>query len=163
MVETQLLTEGPVSRRVCEAFGKESDTMEEIRARAEELFPDNRVIVWEGDAQTFQFSYVSPSAEEILGYPRARWTDEAAFWTETVVHPEDRHDAVAFCALATGKCADHDFTYRATRPDGSVILLHDIVKVIKGPRGVAQTLRGIMLDITESSETGAGGLEPPTS
>ena len=34
-------------------------------------------IVWEADAQTFQFTFVSPQAERILGYPCSQWTDGA--------------------------------------------------------------------------------------
>ena len=46
-------------------------------------------IVWEGNAQTSSFSFVSPQAERILGYPAAQWLDEAGFWLDHV-HPEDR-------------------------------------------------------------------------
>lgn len=61
----------------------------------------------------------------------------------------DATSAMAFCALATGRGADHDFQYRARRPDGSIVLLHDIVKVIKSRRGIAERLRGIMVEIPE--------------
>src|SRR5207248_9737829 len=37
-------------------------------------------IVWEADGQTFQFSFVSPQAEEILGYRIAQWLAEQDFW-----------------------------------------------------------------------------------
>lgn len=104
--------------------------------------------MWEGDAQTFQFSFVSDSAERILGYPVSRWTKEPTFWADIVVHPDDRSDAIAFCALATGKCRDHNFVYRALSADGRIVVLHDIVKVILGPKRIARTLRGIMLDVT---------------
>ena len=30
-------------------------------------------IVWEADAQTFAYSFVSEQAERILGYPKQRW------------------------------------------------------------------------------------------
>lgn len=56
--------------------------------------------MWEGDPETFQFSYVSSSAQDILGYPAGRWMDES-FWVDSIVHSDDRRDAVAFCALAT--------------------------------------------------------------
>nr|WP_282452647.1 PAS domain-containing protein [Lysobacter sp. CAU 1642] len=106
-----------------------------------------RVIVWEGDPQTFQFTFVSQSAEAILGYPVAHWK-EPGFWTTHVVHVEDRSDAVAYCALATGQGRDHDFRYRAITADGRQVLLHDVVHVIPGRLGVAAKLRGLMIDVT---------------
>lgn len=125
--------------------------MDVVADRARKLFPNTPVIAWEGDAQTFQFSYVSDTAEHLLGYPRQRWVKEPTFWADTVVHPEDRNDAIAFCALATGKCEDHDFVYRATTADGRTVLLHDVVRVVGGELGVASRLRGIMIPIEDSS------------
>lgn len=149
MLETQVLSDRQLWERLERAFGNFSDPMELVERRANELFADKRVIVWEGDPQTFQFSYVGRSAEEILGFPVQRWTSEATFWGDAVVHEEDRNEAIAFCALATGKCEDHDFVYRAYTADGRVVTLHDVVKVKRGPRGVAELLRGIMIEVPE--------------
>jgi len=131
------------------AFGNDRDPIEAVSAHAAALF-DVPVIVWEGDAQTFAFSFISRSAEELLGHSATRWTGEPAFWAESVVHPDDRDDAVAYCALATAKCADHAFTYRARAADGRVVWLADYVRVIRGARGVADRLRGIMIDVTDA-------------
>lgn len=109
------------------------------------------VIVWEGDPQTFQFSYVSPCAEEVLGYPVSSWL-QPGFWASRIVCPEDRDDAVAFCALATGKGRDHDFQYRAMRADGQVVTLHDMVHVIRGERNIATRLRGVMVAVNEKAD-----------
>lgn len=66
------------------------------------------------------------------------------------MHPDDRNDAIAFCAVPL-KGADHDFQYRARCSDGRIVRLHDIVKVVKGPRGIAESLRGIMVELPERS------------
>jgi PAS domain S-box-containing protein len=126
--------------------------MPDLEARAARFLPNQRAIVWEGDAATFQFTFVSRSAEDVLGYPASRWTTEPTFWADIVVHPRDRNDAIAYCALATGQGRDHDFVYRAVAADGRVVWLHDVVRVVMGPKGVAQRLRGIMLDVTEAIE-----------
>lgn len=130
------------------AFGDARESIETVAARAEALF-DRSVIVWEGDAQTFEFSYVSRSAEMILGHAVHRWTSEATFWADAVVHPDDRSDAVAYCALATGKGLDHAFVYRANTANGETRLLADYVQVVRSPRGIAERLRGIMIDVTD--------------
>lgn len=136
--------------RVRDAFGDGSDPIATVARRAEALFGDVAIIVWEGDAQTFQFSFVSSAAEEILGHPRVRWTREATFWADHVVHPDDRDEAIAYCALATGKGRDHAFEYRANTASGKTVILVDYVQVIRGARGVPERLRGIMIDVTAS-------------
>ena len=146
MIATEKLTDA-LAETVQRVFGADDDPMVLVEHRAERLLPNERPIVWEGDAQTFQFHYVGGAAQDVLGYPASRWIEEETFWADTVVHPEDRNDAIAFCAVATGKGSDHDFVYRARRADGSVAVLHDIVKVIKGPKGVAERLRGIMITV----------------
>jgi PAS domain-containing protein len=124
-----------------------AEPIEHVDARAARLATDP-VIVWEGDAQTFQFSFVSSSAERLLGYPVRRWVDEPTFWADVVIAPDDRDEAIAYCALATAKRADHVFEYRARRSDGGVLWLRDYVRVIVGPRKVATKLRGIMFDVS---------------
>lgn len=141
--------EPALQQKLVAIFGEPTDTLAEVEARASAMLPIP-VIVWEGDPQTFQFSYVSPCAEEVLGYPVGNWL-QLGFWANTVVHPEDQADAIAFCALATGKGRDHDFQYRARRADGSVVVLHDMVHVIKGARGVPTHLRGVMIVVPQDT------------
>ena len=75
-----------------EALRVENERLERVRVEpAESTRPPERTIprsqriyeiliesidgiVWEADAETFAFTYVSPQAERILGYPLARWT-----------------------------------------------------------------------------------------
>lgn len=151
-LKTETLAGHPgLAGRIESIFGSPSDPIEAVAARALRVLPGVPVIVWEGDPETFIFSYVSPSAEDVLGYPVAKWR-EPGFWAKTVVHPEDESDAVAYCALATAQGRDHDFQYRARTASGETVLLHDVVHVIKSPLGVAARLRGIMvpLDAEES-------------
>lgn len=151
-MKTQVLSDKALSARVEQVFGRSTDPMTEVESRAREHLQGFDVVVWEGDASTFQFSFVGEAAVRLLGYPRDRWTSEATFWADSVVHPDDRSDAIAFCAVATGQSRDHDFVYRAVADDGRIIWLHDIVKVVRGPRGIPEKLRGVMIDVTESYE-----------
>jgi PAS domain S-box-containing protein len=139
---------GPVLDPTLERLlGNGSDSMSDVERRAKELFPDTTPIVWECDASSFNFSYVSQQAETLLGYPRQDWL-EPMFWAAHVVHDEDRDDAVAYCSLATKKRRDHMFEYRAMSKDGRLVWLSDYVKVIPGPDGLPARLRGAMFDIT---------------
>jgi PAS domain S-box-containing protein len=128
-------------------FGSDADPIEEVAARAKRLVPERPIAVWEGDAATFEFTYVSDDAVAVFGHPAESWL-QSNFWADHVLHTEDRNDAIAYCALATGQCRDHEFEYRARRADGTVRWIYDVVKVIRGPRGVATRLRGLMLDVT---------------
>jgi PAS domain-containing protein len=142
-------------------FGDDADPIAAVEARARALFPEHRLIVWEGDPQTFAFSHVGGDAEAILGWPCSAWTRNATFWVDEVVHPDDRRDAVAYCALATGKARDHVFEYRARRSDGNIVWLSDYVRVVPGPRGVPMALRGLMFDISARKREDGGFDLPP--
>ncbi len=138
-------------------FGRDTDPISDVEQRAiEEFGPD--AIVWEGDAMTFAFSFVSASAEKVLGHGRSRWTKELTFWADHVVAPEDREEAIAYCALATAKKRDHVFEYRARTRDGQTRWLRDYVKVIVGAKGIPVKLRGVMIDVSGERQ---GAAAPP--
>ena len=105
-------------------------------------------IVWEADAQTWQFSFVSRRAEELLGYPIEQWLAEPAFWTNRI-HPDDREQVVALCLAAVAEGRDHAFEYRIVTADGRQIWVREIVHVVPGGQGQARRLRGLTVDITE--------------
>jgi PAS domain S-box-containing protein len=104
-------------------------------------------IVWEAEPQTFAFTFVSPQAERMLGYPLARWTTEPTFWKDHI-HPDDQDWATGFCIDATRAKRAHDFEYRMVAADGRIVWLHDVVTVVVENNQPVR-LRGVMLDITE--------------
>lgn len=108
-------------------------------------------IVWEADANTFQFTFVSPRAEQLLGYPTERWLTEPDFWAKHI-HSEDREWAINFCAAATAEKRPHQFDYRILAADGRIVWLHDLVTVVVED-GRPVKLRGVMSDITARKQT----------
>ena len=104
-------------------------------------------IIWEADAETFQFRFVSPQAERILGFPPEQWIREPDFWRKHT-HPEDVEWCAAFCRDCSARGVDHVFEYRLVGPDNRVVWLRDVVTVVSDP-GERPVLRGLMLDITE--------------
>jgi PAS domain S-box-containing protein len=102
-------------------------------------------IVWEADARTFQFSFVSPQAERILGFAPEQWFSPG-FWAQHV-HPDDVEWCTEFCTQATKEARDHEFEYRMVAADGRTVWLHGAVSVQVGPEGPRQ-LTGVMIDIT---------------
>jgi PAS domain S-box-containing protein len=120
-------------------------------AQAEQRFHDIvqglHAIVWEADAETWRFTFVSQRAEDILGYPIDRWLEQPDFWVSHI-HPEDRQRSVAYCRECTAQGLDHQFEYRAVGADGRTVWLQDIVHVVRDAEGRIRQLRGVMVDIT---------------
>ncbi|HEX6040847.1 PAS domain-containing protein [Longimicrobium sp.] len=126
-----------------EVFGDNAHTMEALQARADALLPQD-AILWECDANTFVFSYVSPSAMAVLGYPTEQWIEDPTFWTSKVVHQQDAEDAVNYCVSETQCDRDHAFEYRAIAADGRIVRLRDVVRVVPATDALPKRLRGVM-------------------
>ena len=108
-------------------------------------------IVWEADAATLQFSFVSSQAERMLGYSADRWLAEPTFWQDHL-HPDDGAWVVPLRQAAAGEARDHDDEYRMIAADGSLVWVRDLMTVVKAGERPAQ-LRGVMVDITERKRT----------
>ncbi len=143
----------PLSDRIDLIFGQASDPMPLIEQRAQELLPEHKVIVWEADAATFQSRFISRSAEELLGHPVERWTNDPNFWPNKVVHTDDVDTALSECAVAIARRAACDFTLRALTADGRIVRLRDIIRVVVGPHNIATKLRGIMIAMPDPDGT----------
>lgn len=103
-------------------------------------------VLYEADAETLQFRFVSRQAERLLGYPIAAWLEDPSFWPAHI-HPEDREEAVRVCREQTALGHNHAFEYRFLAADGRVLWLRDIVTVVTADEGPA-LLRGMLLDVT---------------
>jgi len=113
------------------------------------LVESTSAITWEVDIASLQFTYVSPQAANILGYPPDMWKD-FDFWA-SLIYPPDREKAVNYCQTSTARGEDHEFEYRAVASDGRIVWIRDIVSVVKeNDKPVA--LRGFLLDVTKRME-----------
>lgn len=102
-------------------------------------------IVWEADAETFMFTFVSKGAEKILGYPLERWK-EKGFWMNNI-YEDDRKGTIEYCLSCTRQLKNHEFEYRMIAADGRLVWLQDKVTVFSR-RGQPSLLQGIMIDVT---------------
>ncbi|WP_229373172.1 SpoIIE family protein phosphatase [Umezawaea beigongshangensis] len=112
------------------------------------LVDDVALVVWEADARTGEFTFVSAHAEALLGYPTARWLGDPAFLT-SVVHPDDRAEVLRERAASTRTRDDYDLGYRAITASGRVLRLHEVVHVERDADGAPRRLRGFTVDTTE--------------
>ncbi len=122
------------------------------RHQLSELIGDIDGMVWECDPNTFEFSFVSPRAEAMLGYPVAKWLSDPTLFA-AILHPDDRDRAVSYCRQRTLDGANHELTYRMIAADGRIVWIHDKVHPVKDAAGVVVRLRGIMFDITALKES----------
>ena len=130
----------------------EEERLQAARQESEERYRDLiqglDAIVWEADARTLTFSFVSARAETVLGYPVDRWLREPDFWARRV-HPEDRDAVMRVYREALAGSRDCEFEYRAVAADGREVWLRDIVHVVRDADGQPATLRGLTVDLTE--------------
>jgi PAS domain S-box-containing protein len=127
-----------------------NDALCVARAWQRDLIEAIQGIVWECDARTWKFSFVSHQAELVLGYPVRHWLDEPDFW-QTHVHPDDRDWVMEYCLTSSREKRKYSFEYRVIAADGRIVWLQDIVTVETDEQGPA-ILRGIMVDITERKQ-----------
>jgi PAS domain-containing protein len=119
----------------------------ELRAsnlRLEGLIDSVEGIVWERDAATWQFTFVSGQAERMLGYPARSWMEDSGFWLEHI-HPDDRNRALAHRKALAAAGKDLSCEYRMLAADGRTVWLRDLVSA--GAEN-GSLLRGLMLEVT---------------
>ncbi|MGD9787508.1 MAG: PAS domain S-box protein [Sulfuricellaceae bacterium] len=125
-------------------------SLRESEEKFRSLVEDAQLIAYEADPATFRFTYVSPQAEAILGFPLEEWYRDK-FWADHL-HPDDRAEAVNFCMTATLAGRDHRFEYRMIAQDGHEVWFDDPVRIIRGDDGTPCRIRGLMIDITERKQ-----------
>jgi diguanylate cyclase (GGDEF)-like protein/PAS domain S-box-containing protein len=121
-----------------------------LKARARrfsKLVDTVEAILWEASAETFRISFLSYSAERLLGYPRERWLQEQNFW-ERHLHPDDREQTVSEALAHIRAGADYELIYRMVAADGRTVWLRDIVRVTCDANGKAKQIAGVSVDIT---------------
>lgn len=137
-----------------------SHRQDDATTRAERLIAHLHGVVWEADAATGQFLYVSPQAERLFGFPLAHWL-EPDFWAEHI-HPDDRAKTVDYCLTATAALEDHYFEYRMLTADGGVMWVGDSVSVIVDG-GTPRRLCGVLVPIAPPEAVAAAMARVPES
>ncbi len=122
-----------------------------LRGQVAELVGDLDAIVCDAtwDGTCLKFTFVSPRAEDILGYPPEDWIGDPQFWSNHV-HPEDREWVLKAGRDAMEKGGAHDLDYRMIAADGRTVWLRTKVRVRTGERGGVARVRGLMMDATDT-------------
>ncbi len=115
------------------------------------LLESTKAIPWKINWSTFQFSYIGPQIEALLGWSPDSWLT-VEDWASRM-HPDDRAWVVDFCVAQSKAGTDHEADYRALTKDGQYIWIRDVVHVVRKENGEVDSLIGFMFDITERKDT----------
>jgi signal transduction histidine kinase/CheY-like chemotaxis protein len=124
---------------------------EESADRYRALVEGLDAIVWEAQADPWQFTFVSQRAQAMLGYPVSRWLTEPTLWTN-LMHPDDRIETVNRWKAAVAARRDFRLEYRAIASDGGTVFLAMIGRFRPAAHAPAQ-FRGMLLDVGDAIQT----------
>lgn len=105
-------------------------------------------IIWESNARTFRFSFVSRQAERLLGFLPEEWMRDADFW-KNHIHPEDQQRVIRERLHAIAEKKDHELEYRLIAANQDILWVRDMATVVIENDQV-EKLRGVMVDLTQS-------------
>ncbi len=93
--------------------------------------------------------YISPSVEDVLGYPRRQWLEERGLW-DRILHPDDEERVVsneAECARSGEKLVQE---YRLRSADGRDVWIRDEMTVVFDRQtGEDPLFYGVFLDVSD--------------
>ena len=148
---TVLLVVIRINRRLSSEISRRTALEKELRSSEHHyrgMIESLSAIAWEARLDG-TYTYVSPQAEVLLGYPIADWLSKG-FW-DRILHPDDKHRAKACRDQAISAGRDYSIDYRVLTADGDTLWLRDIVSLSSHNQRVV--LRGLMINISETKQT----------
>lgn len=125
---------------------REQEGVRGEKQRFETLVNSVDGIVWEADALTFRFRFVSRQSERLLGYTPEHWLAAENFWREKL-HPEDQW-AVADRMRRVAERATYACEYRMLAADGRTVWIRESAAVTPDSNGQPLVVQGVFYDIT---------------
>ena len=105
-------------------------------------------IAWETRLDGDAYTYVSPQAEILLGYPIADWS-HPGFWSR-ILHPDDQAQIQACRDKEINAGHNHSLDYRVVTADGNTLWLRDIASITT--HNQQAVLRGLMINISDNKQ-----------
>lgn len=133
---------------------RESDGLKHDAQESEKRFRDLvdglDAIVWEADASTRRFSFISQQVEKLFQYSINEWLSADDFFKEQIF-PDDREKVLEAYRKSIEQKTDCQLEYRRVSKDGSVIWVRDNIRIITVDAEKKQ-LRGIIVDVTNKRQ-----------
>lgn len=111
-----------------------------------DLLSDIDAIVWEADAETFTVEFINDRVRDLLGHEPVDMIAVPGFWSDTIVHPDDR-EAFVTSEREVLRRGVSRLTYRAVAADGSVVWLASVARLAIDQEG-RRRVRGLETDVT---------------
>lgn len=109
----------------------------------------SHAVVWTLDPETLACSFVSPSAETLLGHPADSWTAEPAGWRDRL----PAEDLEPFLAAARSLSDEQDsasLEHGLLRADGGVARFRTELRLFPAGEDGRREIRGFSVDVTEA-------------
>ncbi|WP_017315686.1 PAS domain-containing sensor histidine kinase [Mastigocladopsis repens] len=123
--------------------------LEQTRQRLKRLVESVKLVPWEAQAVTHQFTYVGPQVVHLFGYDQQQWY-EPNFWHKHV-HPEDLPQVLDHHQGTLQEEDDYIVEYRLLSADGQWVWVKDMVTVVRNQGKVTQLL-GFLIEINERKQ-----------
>lgn len=109
----------------------------------------SHAIVWTAEPLTLTFTFVSGSAEQILGYPLAAWVEKNVFVENagTEQHTEALKTAVQ--DLVMGRQVEHVLEHSCVAVSGETKWFQTSIRLRRKAKSSSYELRGLSTDITQ--------------
>lgn len=120
-----------------------------------DILNHSKDILYKFDIASLRYTYISPSVENILGYPPQEIINGGFAFVNSLLHPEDRQKQMnVFETLLDGKRINSEIPmeYRIIHKDGSIVFLSDHVNIMK-TRDKTGYVIGNVRDITIEKTT----------
>lgn len=115
--------------------------------RVRSLISDLDAIVWEADARTMLFTFVSGGSVQLVGYTPQEWLAAPTFWADHL-HEDDRERVISQFVRSATAGWSFDTEYRFRAKDGSLVWLRDRGHTVHDADGRPTLLRGLIVDVT---------------
>ena len=103
------------------------------------------IVVWEAEAENFEFTYVSEEAVKLVGYETEQWYQPEFFASH--IHPDDR-DRVLAIRWNHQPDRHYDFEFRMLAKDHHIVWIRNLAEVVVEGNGHCR-MRGLMIDLTD--------------
>lgn len=104
------------------------------------------IVVWEADAENFEFTYVSEEAVKLVGYETEQWYQPDFFASH--IHPDDCERVLAIRRNHHQPDHHYDFEFRMLAKDQHIVWIRNLAEVADENNEHCR-MRGFMIDITD--------------
>lgn len=147
--ELRLVEMATHTAAVCIARHQAEQALRQSRERFATLVSSVDGVVWEADAESGRYLFVSQAAERVLGLPMEDWLEMD--FRSRHIHPEDRNMVEVFYRDVGGRGNAREIEYRMVGKDGRVVWVQDLVTVSM-EQSDPHVVRGLLLDITHRKQ-----------